>query len=45
MIGFVIRRLGQLLPVVLIASIGVWGMLYAVPGGPIGSLVGENATP
>lgn len=44
MIGFIIRRIAQLLPVVLIASIGVWGMLYAVPGGPIGSLVGENAT-
>jgi peptide/nickel transport system permease protein len=45
MIGFIVRRIAQLLPVVLIASVGVWGMLYAVPGGPIGSLVGENATP
>lgn len=45
MIGFVIRRLSQLLPVVLLASLAVWGMLFAVPGGPIGSLVGENATP
>lgn len=44
MIGFVLRRLAQLVPVVLIASIGVWAMLYAVPGGPIAGLVGENAT-
>jgi peptide/nickel transport system permease protein len=45
MIGFVLRRLGQLLPVLLLASIGIWAMIFAVPGGPIGMLVGENATP
>ena len=45
MTGFVLRRLGQLLPVVLIASIGIWGMIYAVPGGPVGAMLGENATP
>jgi len=45
MIGFVLRRFGQLLPVLLLASIGIWGMIFAVPGGPIGMLVGENATP
>lgn len=45
MIGFVMRRLAQLLPVLLIASLGVWAMIYAVPGGPVGMLVGENATP
>jgi peptide/nickel transport system permease protein len=45
MIAFVARRLGQLLPVLLIASVGIWGMIYAVPGGPVGSIVGENATP
>jgi peptide/nickel transport system permease protein len=44
-IGFVVRRLGQLLPVLLIASIGIWGMIYAVPGGPVGSIVGQDATP
>ena len=44
MIGFALRRLAQLVPVVLIASIGVWGMIYAVPGGPVGALVGEDAT-
>ena len=45
MIGFILRRLAQLIPVVLVASIGVWAMIYAVPGGPVGALVGENATP
>jgi peptide/nickel transport system permease protein len=45
MIRFVLHRLAQLVPVVLVASIGVWGMIYAVPGGPVAALVGENATP
>jgi peptide/nickel transport system permease protein len=45
MIGFIVRRLLQLLPVVLVASIGIWAMLYAVPGSPVGAIVGENATP
>ena len=45
MIGFMLRRLAQLVPVVLVASIAIWGMIYAVPGGPVGALVGENATP
>ena len=44
MIGFVVRRLLQLIPVLLVASLGVWAMIYAVPGGPVGMLVGENAT-
>jgi peptide/nickel transport system permease protein len=44
-IAFVGRRLAQLLPVLLIASIGIWGMIYAVPGGPVGSIVGPDATP
>ncbi len=45
MIGYVLRRLGQLLPVVLLASLAIWAMIYAVPGGPVAALVGENATP
>lgn len=44
MIGFILRRLLQLLPVVLIASTGIWAMIYAVPGSPVGAIVGENAT-
>jgi peptide/nickel transport system permease protein len=44
MTGYIIRRILQLLPVLLIASVGIWAMIYAVPGTPIGALVGENAT-
>jgi peptide/nickel transport system permease protein len=43
--GFILRRLAQLLPVLLIASTGIWAMIYAVPGTPIGAMVGENASP
>jgi len=45
MIGYILRRLAQMIPVVLLASVGIWAMIYAVPGSPIGALVGENATP
>lgn len=45
MIGYVLRRLAQLLPVLLIASTGIWAMIYAVPGSPVAAMVGENATP
>jgi peptide/nickel transport system permease protein len=45
MIGYILRRITQLLPVLLIASVGIWGMIYAVPGSPVGAIVGENATP
>ena len=45
MIGYILRRLAQLLPVLLLASIGIWAMIYAVPGDPVAVIVGENATP
>jgi peptide/nickel transport system permease protein len=44
MTGYILRRIMQLLPVLLIASMGIWGMIYAVPGSPVGAIVGENAT-
>lgn len=44
MIGYVARRILQLLPVLLIGSIAIWGMIYAVPGGPAGIIAGEDAT-
>jgi len=44
MTGYIARRLLQLLPVLLLASLGIWGMIYAVPGNPVASIVGENAT-
>ena len=45
MIAYILRRLMQLLPVLLIASTGIWAMIYAVPGSPVAAMVGENATP
>jgi peptide/nickel transport system permease protein len=45
MTAFILRRLMQLLPVLLIASMGIWGMIYAVPGSPVGAIVGQDATP
>jgi peptide/nickel transport system permease protein len=44
MTAYVLRRMLQLLPVLLIASVGIWAMIYAVPGGPVGMILGENAT-
>ena len=40
MTGYIVRRLLQLLPVLLLASLGIWGMIYAVPGNPVASIVG-----
>jgi peptide/nickel transport system permease protein len=45
MTGYILRRILQLLPVLLIASALVWAMIYAVPGDPVAVLLGENATP
>jgi len=42
--GYIVRRMLQLLPVLLVASAGIWAMAYAVPGSPVAAMVGENAT-
>lgn len=44
MTTYILRRLAQLVPVLFLASIGIWAMVYAVPGSPVGAIVGENAT-
>jgi peptide/nickel transport system permease protein len=44
MITFILRRFTQMIPVILLGSLGVWAMLLGVPGGPIGALLGENAS-
>ncbi|WP_029137505.1 ABC transporter permease [Nakamurella lactea] len=43
--SYVIRRFLQFIPVVILASIAVWAIVYAVPGSPAAALAGENATP
>jgi peptide/nickel transport system permease protein len=45
MTGYILRRVAQLLPVLLAGSLCIFLMMYAVPGGPVAALVGENATP
>ncbi|WP_186417515.1 ABC transporter permease [Bosea sp. CS1GBMeth4] len=45
MTAYALRRLAQMLPVLLIASFAIFAMVYAVPGGPVAVIVGENASP
>lgn len=45
MTGYLARRLVQLLPVLLLASLAIWAMIYAIPGGPVAVMVGDDATP
>lgn len=45
MTGYIARRLLEMLPVLALASFGIWAMIFAVPGGPVGMILGENATP
>ncbi|HQZ12370.1 MAG TPA: ABC transporter permease [Devosia sp.] len=44
MISFVLRRLVQMIPVILIGSLLIWAMLLGVPGGPVAAMLGENAS-
>ncbi len=43
--AYVIRRLAQFLPVLVLGAVAVWAMVYALPGDPAQLLAGENATP
>src|SRR6478752_847182 len=45
MTSYLLRRLFQMLPVLLAASFAIFAMIYAVPGGPVAVIVGENAGP
>lgn len=44
-LGFLGRRLAQVVPVVLLATFLVFGLLQLVPGDPAVTLAGDNATP
>ena len=44
MLAYILRRLVQMLPVLLLASFAIFAMIYAVPGGPVAVIVGENAS-
>lgn len=43
-LSYLLRRLGQLAVVLLIGSVAVWIMIYAVPGSPELAIVGPDAT-
>ena len=45
MAGYVLRRLIQMLPVLFLASVAVWGMIYLIPGDPAIALLGGDVTP
>jgi peptide/nickel transport system permease protein len=45
MARYVLVRLMQLLPVLLLASVGIWLMIYLIPGDPAIALLGSDATP
>ena len=45
MLGYVVRRLAQLVPVVLLASIVVFGLMRLIPGDPALVIAGEDASP
>jgi peptide/nickel transport system permease protein len=45
MLRFVVRRLLQLIPILLGLSILLFGWLRLLPGGPASALLGERATP
>lgn len=45
MTSYLLRRLFHMLPVLFLASFAIFAMIYAVPGGPVAVLVGENASP
>jgi peptide/nickel transport system permease protein len=45
MLRFVLRRLLQVVPTLLLLSIVVFAWLRSLPGGPASALLGDRATP
>ncbi|MEV0714321.1 ABC transporter permease [Asanoa sp. NPDC050611] len=45
MTSYLLRRLGQFVPVLLLATVVVWAMIYALPGNPAQVVGGTDATP
>src|SRR5882724_7006353 len=45
MLRFIVRRLLQAIPTLLILSVLLFAWLRALPGGPAGALLGDKATP
>lgn len=45
MTTYVIRRFLQTIPTILLTSVLVWAMVYALPGDPVVAILGEEANP
>ena len=45
MVAYLLRRSSQLLLTLLLSSIAVFAIIYAVPGSPELTIAGPNATP
>src|SRR5258708_28741660 len=42
---YLIVRVAQLIPVLFLASIAIWAIMYLLPGDPVFAMLGVNATP
>lgn len=45
MITYIVRRILQAIPTLLVASVLIWLLVYALPGDPAIAVAGDNATP
>src|SRR5699024_10491265 len=45
MITYILRRVLQAIPTLLVASVLIWLLVYALPGDPAIAVAGDNATP
>jgi len=45
MLRYVLRRFAELVPVLFLASIFIWALIYAVPGNPVVATAGLDASP
>lgn len=45
MTAYIVRRLLQTIPTLIVASIAVWLIVYALPGDPASAVLGDNVTP
>jgi peptide/nickel transport system permease protein len=44
MTGFLLRRLAQFIPVLVIGAVVIWGFVYALPGSPAAIIAGAGAS-
>ena len=42
---YLLLRIAQLIPVLFLASVAIWALMYLLPGDPVFAMLGPNATP